>query len=75
LSERIYDSVVTIWDPYVDQGTSNVEPGFDTAAMYFIGTKHEVFQSYTFPEGSTVLDPFGYIEDQEGVEIIRIGRK
>tara|TARA_Y100000310_G_scaffold298333_1_gene332195 strand:+ start:7268 stop:8518 length:1251 start_codon:yes stop_codon:yes gene_type:complete len=74
LNERTYDSKVTHWDPYVDPPEA-VEPGFDVAALYFIGTRHEVFQSYTFPEGSTVLDPFGYIEDQEGVEIVRIGRK
>jgi len=28
-----------------------------------------------FKRGDLVLDPFGYIPDQEGVTVIRIGRK
>ena len=30
---------------------------------------------YGFPPGSVVIDPFGYIGDQPGVTVIRVGRK
>lgn len=43
-------------------------------ATYFIGTKHERYKDYKFPRGSVVIDPFGYIEDQEGVIVRRLGR-
>lgn len=43
-------------------------------ALYFIGTQHKRYNDYNFEPGSVIIDPFGYIEDQEGVEIIRIGR-
>jgi len=42
--------------------------------LIFIGTKNEVYTHYNFPNGSIVIDPFGYIPEQDGVEIIRIGR-
>lgn len=44
------------------------------AGVYFIGTKHGEYAQAKFPPRSIVIDPFGYIPDQEGVEVIRIGR-
>lgn len=43
--------------------------------VYFIGTKHERYKDYQFPEGSTVIDPFRYLNprDYEGVRVIGIG--
>lgn len=46
----------------------------DQRAVFFIGTQHERYSSIRFREGSTVIDPFGYIQDQHGVRVIRIGR-
>ena len=43
-------------------------------ALWFIGTQHERYRDIKFKEGSIVIDPFGYIEDQTGVKVIRIGR-
>lgn len=43
-------------------------------AIYVLGTRHKRYNGYRFPEGSVVLDPFGFILDQEGVEVVRIGR-
>lgn len=43
-------------------------------AVYVIGTKHQKYLDYEFPEGSIVLDPFRYIPEREGVRIISIGR-
>jgi len=48
-------------------------PDFQTG-VYFIGTKHEEFASFSFPCGSTVIDPWGYVADNKKVTIIRIGR-
>lgn len=42
-------------------------------AVYFIGTQHERFREYRFMAGSTVIDPFRYLEPQPGVELVRIG--
>ena len=41
--------------------------------LVVIGTKHQRYREYRFPEGSVVVDPFRYIPDQEGVKVIRIG--
>ncbi len=59
------------WDPYVD---GQEIPDFaKKKAVYFIATKHLYFQSFNFPKGSVVLDPFRYIADQPDVRVIRIG--
>lgn len=44
-------------------------------AAYFIATKNERYRDYRFPAGSVVLDPFGFIEDQAGVIVKRLGRR
>lgn len=42
-------------------------------AIYLIATKHDRYKDYEFPAGSTVIDPFRYIPDRIGVNVIRIG--
>lgn len=42
-------------------------------AVYAIGTMHERYKDYEFPDGSIVLDPFRYIEKREGVSVVNIG--
>lgn len=67
----------TIYDPFVD-GTNEVKlPGRGSAVstVYFISTNHKIWAEQAFPQGSVVIDPWGYIPDQEGVEVIRVGRK
>lgn len=44
-------------------------------ATYFIGTRHQRYAEYQFPKGSVVLDPFGIIPEQDGVEVVRLARK
>ncbi len=61
---------VTMWDPYIDEPEA-LPTG--AAMLYFVGTKHPDFQSLTFPNGAVVLDPWRYIEEQDGVELVRIG--
>lgn len=44
-------------------------------AVYFIATKNERYASFPYPPGSIVLDPFGIVPDQDGVEVRRLGRQ
>lgn len=44
-------------------------------AVYIIGTQHDRYKDFVFPTGSVVIDPFRYIPNQPGVQIIRIGGK
>lgn len=44
-------------------------------AVFFIATQNVRYAYHVFPAGSIVLDPFGYIPDQAGVEVMRLGRR
>ena len=71
---------VVMWDPYVDDsetklgwrgqklGYHSIEP-----TIYFIGTKHPDFTTYSYNQGSIIIDPWRYIPEQENCEIISIG--
>jgi UDPglucose 6-dehydrogenase len=61
------------YDPFTDTGFDEKQV-LSNPAIFFLGTKHEVFKDYLFPRGSIVLDPWGYIPDCEGVAVVRIGR-
>lgn len=63
---------VELYDPFVDPGRPRP---LDGPRVYVIGTKHPSFTDYPIPAGSVVLDPHGYMPDQPGVTVIRIGRK
>lgn len=41
--------------------------------VFLVGTKHEYLRNYKFPKGSVVIDPFRFIPNEEGVNVIRIG--
>jgi hypothetical protein len=58
------------YDPYVDKDYTLL---LDKPNIYFIATKHRDFAKYLFASGSVVIDPFRYISDQAGVQVIRIG--
>jgi UDPglucose 6-dehydrogenase len=62
---------IRIQDHHVD-GTAILT---DCPAVFLIGTKHKQYASQSFPAGSYVIDPFGYIADQPKVTVVRIGRK
>lgn len=66
-----YDLEVVMYDPLIDKAQHKSIMG---PYIYFIGTNHDVFSSYEFPEGATVIDPWGTIKDQAGVKVMRIGR-
>jgi UDPglucose 6-dehydrogenase len=62
---------VELYDPHVDEGPCP----FDEPRVYFVATCHDEFadSEWTFPEGSTVIDPWRYIPRREGVEVIHVG--
>lgn len=73
-----------LFDPYVDPLSNNLQgrristqifEGLGPSAIFFIGARHEYHTTHKFPKGSVVLDPFGYVPDQSGVNVIRLGRK
>ena len=77
LKEELHSDCVEIYDPHVD---GNIEGEGEMAIMQleepsicFIGTKHEIFASTLFPAKSVVIDPWRYIPDQEGINVMRIG--
>ena len=59
------------YDPYVD---GDFEIGYE-ACTFFIATKHEDFNDIDYPKGSVIIDPWRYIGDKQGVEVIRIGER
>ena len=61
---------VVMFDPWVDAGIAPLkEP-----AIFFIGTNHDAFQSYEFPVGSVVIDPWRFLVEQEGIRLVSVGR-
>ena len=66
---------VTMWDPYADAG-SKIPTELAEPSVFFVGTRHEQFRSFDYPRGSVVIDPFGYVNEQDdGVTLVRIGRQ
>jgi UDPglucose 6-dehydrogenase len=69
LEERGHKQV-SMWDPYVD--THKLLTG-EEPMIYFIGTKHPDFTSYSYNQGSIIIDPWRYIPKQDNCEVIHIG--
>jgi UDPglucose 6-dehydrogenase len=44
-------------------------------AVFVLATPHEEFLGWTYPAGSVVVDPHGLVKDQDGVTVIRPGRR
>ncbi len=68
LEERGHE--VYMWDPYVD--THKLLTG-EEPMIYFIGTKHPDFTTYSYNKGSIIIDPWRYIPKQDNCEVIHIG--
>lgn len=58
----------TMWDPFLDGDMPQFSP-----SVFLVGTKHDAFRKMQFPQGSVVIDPWRYIADQSGVQVIRVG--
>jgi UDPglucose 6-dehydrogenase len=67
LDEKGAESI--IFDPIVD----STNPPISEKSLFFIGTNHGIFKEYKFPKGSVVIDPWRYLEDSEGIELIKVG--
>lgn len=63
---------VNVYDPYVPGGSP--PPASLVKGVYVITAKHEDWLKTRFARGSVVIDPFGYLEDQDGVTTLRVGR-
>lgn len=57
-----------------DTHVSEVTQGNPGPAVFLIGCRHPEYKDTTFPKGSVVIDPWRYIPDQNGVEVISIGK-
>jgi UDPglucose 6-dehydrogenase len=62
-------------DPFVDGDRWVQEWAVRDAQVFVIATKHSCFTQCVFPAGSVVIDPHGYMPDQPGVTVVRVGRK
>lgn len=65
-----------IIDPYVDRERDEytlLGVGYPEPAIYFIGTRHEIFKDAHFAVGSVVIDVWRYIPEKDGVKLLRIG--
>ena len=67
LEER--NEEVIAFDPWIDDG----DPPLSSPAIFFMGTNHDKFLKYDFPEGSVVIDPWRYVNQQTGVKLIKVG--
>jgi UDPglucose 6-dehydrogenase len=69
LKERGYD--VGMYDPHIDEGACP----FDAPGVYFVATDHLEFAApeFQFPKDSVVIDPWRYVPEHAGVEVIRVG--
>lgn len=62
----------TMYDPWTDVG---VDPDLSKARLYFIGTNHDQFDDYVFPDGSVVIDPWRMLSNEnENIKLISVGR-
>ena len=59
-----------MYDPYVDKEFTYNQ---NKPHIFFVSTRHKDFQSYNFAPGSIVLDPWRFIQNKEGIKVIRIG--
>lgn len=48
---------------------------FSMPRVFFVATKHAELQTLQVPPGSTVIDPWGYVERQSEVALVRPGRR
>lgn len=64
-------------DHHTDPETSwtDVEKILGSPAVFVIGCAHRDFVRAEFEPGSVVIDPSGIIPDQQGVTVVRLGRK
>ena len=60
---------VVIYDPHVD----GVNRNNWSKSLFFIGTKHDEFKNFEYPDGSIILDPWRFIPEIDNATLIGIG--
>lgn len=60
------------WDPHHNGAPISSESDF-SRRVWLVGCKHPEFPDLELPQGSVVIDPWRYMPNQEGVEVIRVG--
>jgi len=63
----------TIWDPYDGGTVTEMMP--TTPHVFLLGTNHSEFRDLRLPTGSVLVDPWGVASRQDGVTLVRPGRK
>lgn len=48
---------------------------YDRPCVFFVATQHEIYADLDYPNGSVVIDPFGYVEVNDTVTLVTPGRK
>jgi UDPglucose 6-dehydrogenase len=61
---------VEMFDPHV----SGFYLNWNKPMLFFIGMNHKDFVHENFPKGSIIIDPWGFMEDRDGILVIRVGR-
>ena len=57
------------YDPFID--TEKID--LNVKRIYCLAVKHDYFKNYKFGNGSIVIDPFRYIDNQDSVIVHRVG--
>lgn len=70
-----------IWDPVV---AKHAQPRLRSIlersrpsipAVFVLSTQHRELVEFEYPKDSVVIDPWGLVQDQDGVLVVRVGRK
>jgi UDPglucose 6-dehydrogenase len=68
LEEKGYD--VEMFDPWIDSGNAPL----DSPSLFFMGTNHDIFLEYDFPEGSVVIDPWRFMKNENPkIRLVSVG--
>lgn len=73
-----YTQNIISWDPFVDESYDQIKSKYnwdskEVSHTFFIATKHQEFLNFSFPKGSTIIDPWRYLYNVKDCKIIRIG--
>lgn len=60
----------TAWDPHIDPPSA---APVGSPGCFVVATKHQAFLGFPFPAGSVVIDPWRFIPDRPGVDVVRVG--
>lgn len=64
-------------DSFVDSDTQTewCDQITSDPAVFFVGTRHAQYVKFSYPAGSVVIDPFGFVHASDDITLVRPGRK